>query len=52
MDALDLDVRRHVYARAWWGSRLDAGWRPRALDESQALLENTGLAGDFWALEA
>ena len=37
-------------ARAWWGSRLDPGWRPRAVDESQALLESVGLTGDFWSL--
>jgi hypothetical protein len=39
-------------ARTWWWSRLDPGWRPRTLDESQALLDSLGLTGDFWALRA
>ena len=37
-------------ARAWWWSRLDPGWNPRTLDESQALLDAVGLTGDFWRL--
>ena len=37
-------------ARAWWWSRLDPGWRPRAVEESQAILDGLGLTGDFWAL--
>jgi hypothetical protein len=37
-------------ARAWWWSRLDPGWRPRPLEESQALLESVGLSGPFWEL--
>ena len=37
-------------ARAWWWTRLDAGWRPRALEESQAILDGLGLTGEFWAL--
>jgi hypothetical protein len=37
-------------ARAWWWSRLDPGWTPRAPDESQAILDGVGLTGDFWAL--
>jgi len=37
-------------ARAWWWTRLDPGWRPRAADESQAILEGLGLTGEFWAL--
>jgi hypothetical protein len=37
-------------ARTWWWSRLDPGWRPRSVEESQALLEQVGLTGDFWAL--
>ena len=40
----------NALARAWWWSRLDPGWRPRALDESQAILEGIGLVGAFWAL--
>jgi hypothetical protein len=37
-------------ARTWWWSRLDPGWQPRPLHESQALLDGIGLTGDFWAL--
>ena len=37
-------------ARAWWWSRLDPAWRPRAAEESQAILDGVGLAGDFWSL--
>jgi hypothetical protein len=37
-------------ARTWWSSRLDPGWRPRSVDESQALLDSVGLRDDFWAL--
>jgi hypothetical protein len=37
-------------ARAWWWTRLDPGWRPRSREESQAILEQVGLTGDFWAL--
>jgi hypothetical protein len=37
-------------ARAWWWSRLDPGWAPRSVEESQALLDEVGLGGEFWAL--
>jgi hypothetical protein len=37
-------------ARAWWWTRLDPGWRPRATTESQAILAQVGLTGDFWSL--
>jgi hypothetical protein len=37
-------------ARAWWWTRLDPGWRPRAVDESQAILDGVGLTGEFWSL--
>jgi hypothetical protein len=37
-------------ARAWWWARLDPGWRPREVEESQAIFEGLGLTGDFWAL--
>ena len=37
-------------ARVWWRTRLDAGWRPRTVEESQAILDGLGLTGDFWAL--
>ncbi len=37
-------------SRLWWGSRLDAGWRPRTPQESQAILDSLGLSGEFWQL--
>lgn len=37
-------------SREWWGTRLDPGWRPRAPEESQAILERLGLTGEFWHL--
>jgi hypothetical protein len=37
-------------ARAWWSTRLDPGWRPRAVEQSQAILSATGLTGEFWSL--
>jgi hypothetical protein len=38
-------------ARVWWWSRLDPGWLPRTVEESQALLDNVGLTGEFWTLQ-
>ena len=37
-------------AHAWWGDRLEPGWRPRTRDENQAILDALGLRGDFWRL--
>jgi hypothetical protein len=37
-------------ARRWWGTRLDPGWRPRPVEESQAILDSVGLTGGFWRL--
>ena len=37
-------------AHAWWGNRLAPEWRPRALDDSQAILDRLGLTGDYWRL--
>jgi hypothetical protein len=37
-------------ARRWWRTRLDADWRPRTPAESQAILDELGLTGDFWRL--
>jgi hypothetical protein len=37
-------------AREWWWTRLDPGWRPRSVDESQAILDRLGLTGEFWQL--
>ena len=40
----------HELARRWWSSRLEPGWRPRAVAESQAILDGLGLTGEFWRL--
>ena len=37
-------------AHAWWGGRLDPGWRPRSRDENAAILAGLGLSGPFWEL--
>jgi hypothetical protein len=37
-------------AAAWYGDRLDPGWRPRTHAASQAVLQCAGLTGDFWRL--
>ncbi len=37
-------------APRWYGDRLEAGWRPRPREQSQALLEAAGLTGEFWRL--
>ncbi len=36
-------------SREWWGTRLDAGWRPRPAADSQAILDRLGLVGEFWS---
>ena len=40
----------HELARRWYGDRLDPAWRPRATEQSQAILESVGLTGPFWRL--
>ena len=40
----------HELAQAWWSTRLDPGWRPRTVAESQAILDELGLTGAFWRL--
>ncbi len=37
-------------ATRWYGDRLDPGWRPRTVAESQRILDAVGLRGEFWAL--
>ncbi|MBA3476546.1 MAG: hypothetical protein H0T10_07325 [Actinobacteria bacterium] len=37
-------------ARRWWWTRLETDWRPRSPDESQAILDELGLTGEFWRL--
>jgi len=40
----------HELAQRWYGDRLDPGWRPRTIAQSQAILESVGLTGPFWRL--
>ena len=40
----------HELARRWWRTRLEPDWRPRTLAESQAILDELGLTGEFWRL--
>ena len=37
-------------ARRWWWTRLEPDWRPRSPVESQAILDELGLTGEFWRL--
>ena len=37
-------------ARRWWGTRVEPDWRPRTPAESQAILDELGLTGEFWRL--
>ena len=37
-------------ARRWWWTRLEPHWRPRSVAESQAILDELGLTGEFWQL--
>ena len=37
-------------AREWYGDRLDPEWRPRSREDSQRILGDVGLTGDFWRL--
>jgi hypothetical protein len=46
---LDLDTLREL-ARRWYGDRLDPDWRPRSTAESQRILTECGLTGEFWLL--
>ena len=43
-------AKTNELARTWWWTRLDPGWRPRTLEESQAILEALELTGEFWQL--
>jgi hypothetical protein len=40
----------HELAARWYGDRLDADWRPRTVEQSQAILGAVGLTGPFWRL--
>ena len=37
-------------ARDWYGDRMDPEWRPRTVEQSQAILAGTGLTAPFWQL--
>jgi len=37
-------------AHAWWSDRLSPAWKPRAREQSQAILGRLGLTGEFWRL--
>jgi hypothetical protein len=37
-------------ARRWWWTRVEPDWRPRTAAESQAILDEVGLTGEFWQL--
>ena len=37
-------------AQRWWWTRLEPDWRPRTPAESQAILDELSLTGDFWRL--
>jgi hypothetical protein len=40
----------HDLALPWYGDRLDPDWSPQTREHRQRLLEQSGLAGPFWAL--
>jgi len=37
-------------ARRWWWTRVEPDWRPRPAADSQAILDDLGLTGEFWRL--
>ena len=40
----------HELATRWYGDRLDPDWRPRTVQQSQAILDAVGLRDPFWRL--
>jgi hypothetical protein len=46
---VDLDTL-NALAADWYGDRLDPGWSPRTVEQSQAILDRHGLTGPFWSL--
>jgi hypothetical protein len=48
-ELVDLTTLRTL-AERWYGNRLAPDWRPRTLAQSQAILDEVGLTGDFWRL--
>ncbi len=43
-------VKLNELARNWYWTRLEPDWRPRPREESQAILDEIGLTGEFWRL--
>ncbi len=35
---------------AWYGDRLDPGFRPKPVEDLQSLLAGVGLTAEFWQL--
>jgi hypothetical protein len=48
-ELVDLPTLRSL-ARRWYGDRLHPDWRPRTRAQSQAILDEVGLTGEFWRL--
>ena len=48
-ELVDLPTLRRL-ARRWYGDRLSPDWRPRTREQSQAILDEVGLTGEFWRL--
>jgi len=46
---VDLPTLRRL-ARRWYGDRFAPDWRPRTREQSQAILDEVGLTGEFWRL--
>jgi hypothetical protein len=38
-------------AKAWYLDPRDPHWKPRSIEETQAVLSSVGLTGDFWTLK-
>lgn len=46
---LPVDLLARLAAR-WYGDRLDPDWSPRSPEDSQRILDELGLTGEFWRL--
>jgi hypothetical protein len=44
-------VQVNELAQRWWSTRLRPDLRPRTTAESQAILDDVGLSGEFWRLD-
>lgn len=47
---LDLE-QAWALAKAWYGGRMEPSWRGRTAEETRKILDDLGLAGEFWQLE-